>query len=166
MSQRPAILPDPFDFARRGARVEGEVDAVSLVRMRDVLDVSVSGQSVRYSASGRQEGDKLFLDIEAGAALVTTCQRCLEEMRCEAAIETSLLLVPPGQALPDDGLEDDSFDPVHAGRDFDLLAAIEDELLLAMPISLMHDECHAPVDMAGNEKASPFAVLGRLKRKE
>jgi uncharacterized protein len=56
---------------------------------------------------------------------------------------------------------------------FDLLAVLEDELLMALPLVPMHDECPvAPVLQAGeddladeaSEKPNPFALLSQLKK--
>ena len=63
---------------------------------------------------------------------------------------------------------------------FDLLAVLEDELLMALPLVPMHEDCPTPVvlstgetgllheDEAGDavpaaEKPNPFAVLAQLK---
>ena len=58
---------------------------------------------------------------------------------------------------------------------FDLLAVLEDELLMALPLVPMHEQCPvAPTLSAGEadivsesaEKPNPFAVLGQLKKKK
>ena len=57
---------------------------------------------------------------------------------------------------------------------FDLLALLEDELLMALPLVPMHDECPVmPAFNAGRlempddipEKPHPFAALAQLKKK-
>jgi uncharacterized protein len=52
---------------------------------------------------------------------------------------------------------------------FDLLALVEDELLLALPIVPRHDACPAPLpapsdDLSEEPRANPFAALAALKR--
>ena len=46
----------------------------------------------------------------------------------------------------------------------DLMVLLEDEALLALPLSLKHAQCPGDVPTAGTEKAeSPFAVLKKLR---
>ena len=58
---------------------------------------------------------------------------------------------------------------------FDLLGLLEDELLMALPLVPMHDECPVkPVFSAGAEdmpadidnKPNPFAALAKLKKNQ
>ena len=57
---------------------------------------------------------------------------------------------------------------------FDLLALLEDELLMALPLVPMHDECPEPpvlrvgdadVPEEAPTKPNPFAMLAQLKKK-
>ena len=53
-------------------------------------------------------------------------------------------------------------------RSFDLITQIEDELLLALPISPRHPVCPdevLPESVDAEKKPSPFAVLANLKTK-
>lgn len=166
MSLRPIYLSDPFEFARRASRLDGRMDARGLERLGDVLLDIGSEQPLSYVVSGWREGDRSHLELSIEGEVVLRCQRCLGEMRHVVDVEARLLLVPKDEQLPDEGLEDDSCDPVHAGRDFDVLAAIEDELLLVLPIAPLHaHDCAARQDEAGAGKPSPFAALAALKRK-
>ena len=80
-------------------------------------------------------------------------------------------LVAPNEALAnklEDSAQDD-YDVIAHDKQFDLLALIEDELLLALPIVPKHLQCEPPV-MAQTEASQastrqrPFAVLSTLKR--
>lgn len=165
MSSIQRVLPDPFEFARTGAELKGEVDAGVFERLADILRPDENGHKVSYTLTGSREDDKSFLHLQAEGALTLGCQRCLENLRCDVTVDSRLLLVPNGAQMPDDELQDDDFDPIHAGHDFDVLAALEEELLLALPLAPTHSQC----DLPGSErniggKESPFAVLGRLKQ--
>jgi uncharacterized protein len=48
----------------------------------------------------------------------------------------------------------------------DLLALIEDEVILSLPLAPRHDEgqCESVERRKSDEKPSPFAVLAKLKR--
>ncbi|MDO5653087.1 MAG: YceD family protein, partial [Brachymonas sp.] len=58
------------------------------------------------------------------------------------------------------------------GKQFDLLALVEDELLMALPLAPRHETCAAPdlpvqaSDASGEENATPhpFAALQQLKK--
>lgn len=163
MPHQSRTLPDPFEFARRNEVLEGELDARDLPRLAASLRETGTLQRIRYVVSGERIDDKSFLDIRAVADLSLECQRCLTDVRCEVVGESRLLLVPRGQPLPDDELEEDDFDPVHAGRDFDLVEAIEEEVLLALPLAPTHDDCSLPAARENGDDRSPFAVLRGLK---
>lgn len=163
MSHQTKVIPDPFEFARREDTLEGELDARELPRLMEVVRDAGARQTVRYSLSGFRLEGKSFLDVQAKAELSFLCQRCLTDVRRTVEARSRLLLVPRNEALPDEALEDDEFDPVHAGRDFDVLSAVEEELLLALPLAPTHDDCSVPVARENGDDGSPFAVLRGLK---
>lgn len=163
MSHQPKLIPDPFEFARREDALRGELDARNLPRVQDVLRKTEEVQPVSYALRGYRLEGKSYLAVEASAELLMQCQRCLGDVRCTVEVDTRLLLVPRGEPLPDDELEDDDFDPVHAWRDFDVLAAVEEELLLALPLAPTHEDCSVPVAKGNGDDASPFAALRGFK---
>ena len=165
MPHQSQVIPDPFEFARRAQRLSGEIDARSLSRLAAELCDTGAVQQVRYELSGSESGDKFFVGISASAQLIMQCQRCLGEVSCTVNADSRLLLVPRGEAMPDEGLEEDDFDPVEAGHDFDVLGAIEEELLLALPLAPTHDDCSVPAAQENGDDRSPFALLKALKTK-
>jgi len=52
-----------------------------------------------------------------------------------------------------------------AGQVTDLLALVEDEVLLALPLVPRHENCDPPVKAGVDEEISPFAVLRQLRGK-
>jgi len=163
MSHQLEVIPDPFEFARRGNTLAGEVDARSLPRLADVLRDSGGEQLVRYELSGLMRDDKFFLDVVATANLTLQCQRCLGDVQCTVEADSRLLLVPKNENLPDEGLEEDDFDPVHAGHDLSVLGAVEEELLLALPLAPTHEHCSVPAAKENGDDRSPFAALKGMK---
>jgi uncharacterized protein len=67
--------------------------------------------------------------------------------------------------LPDDELENDEVDALEVEPLTDLLALVEDELLLSLPLVPRHDDCEPPVKAGVDEEISPFAVLRQLRGK-
>lgn len=166
MSQEHAVLPawviaDPFEFARCGIALSGVIDLSSMPRFAGEL-ASPLGQ-VRAEVQGGVADGECFLEVSIEAAPELICQRCLKPQKLDLALVARLLLVAPGQPLPDDELEDDSFDPVVGERNLDMLAIIEDELLLGLPISPRHDVCDTPQPRERDDSESPFAALANLR---
>ncbi|HSD36143.1 MAG TPA: YceD family protein [Rhodocyclaceae bacterium] len=164
MSHHNASIADPFEFARRGAVLEAEVPAGGFARLADQLRRSGAERVVKYRIEGESRDDKAFLVLQLEADVMLGCQRCLGDVACPVESQVRLLLVREGDELPDEGLVEDDFDPIHASRNLDVLALVEDELLLSLPLAPMHDECEVSSGGSQDDLASPFAVLGKLKR--
>lgn len=163
MSQRSVIF-DPFKFAAEGRQVSGRVAVGDLARLSDVL-FDAEGE-VSYQVIGDQALDgPSMLRIEAHGVLHLCCQRCLGALSWPVSISPVLQLVRPGAPIPDDELEEDGYDAVEASAEMDVLALVEDELLLALPVAPRHDVCEAPRPLGGDQKKSPFAVLAGLNKR-
>ena len=99
-----------------------------------------------------------------------TCQRCLEPvtLSIESAVDVSV--VEREADVPTDAVVDDYI--VLDGAPLDVLAVVEDEVLLALPFAPRHEPGHceaaavpgAPLPTAAEE--NPFAVLAALKDDE
>lgn len=158
---RPVI--DTAAFARERGRIEGRVPVAGLPRLADVL-AEGSGE-VAYSVRGSEGGNgELFLEVRAGGRLTLRCQRCLQALPFEVAVRCRFRLIEPGQSWPDDDLADDDFDAMAAERELDLLALVEQEVLLSLPLAPCHESCGLPEAPEVGQKASPFAALADLKR--
>jgi len=72
--------------------------------------------------------------------------------------------VSEGEAEGTD-IDDDEVDNIPAEKRFDVLALLEEELLLSMPIAPKHeiDECQMAVEGL-NRSNNPFSVLAALKK--
>ncbi|HRP75385.1 MAG TPA: YceD family protein [Rhodocyclaceae bacterium] len=162
MSQR-CIVSDPFRFAAEGRKISGTVPLLRLNRLADILFRSEG--EVTYALSGDVGVDgKAFLRLEASGVLALQCQRCLSGLDWPLELESLLHLVTPGTPIPDEELEIESFDTIEAVADMDVLALLEEEILLAMPIVPRHEDCDAPHPEGGADKESPFAALAGLRK--
>jgi uncharacterized protein len=159
-------LIDAPEFARLGRVLEGCVPLVEFERLGDGL--RDPGGSLRYRIGG--EVDKrgypaLVLDLQA--RLLVTCQRCLQELELPVKLHNRIRLVESPQDLPleqpDETLAGDE-DVVAAAGPLDVLAMIEDEMLLALPLAPRHEECEVAGSGTGMRIESPFGVLARLKK--
>lgn len=162
---RRSVIPDPFKFAAEGASVAGTIPLAGLKRLADVL-LDTAGE-IEYVLSGEFGPDRRArLRLKATGVLPMQCQRCLTRMEWPLNIEVVLELVRPGQSIPDEELENDEFDAIEATPDLDVLALVEDEVVLAVPIAPRHENCDVPLPQAGVEKESPFASLVKLRKND
>lgn len=166
MPQQGYVI-DSMSFAREGRRLDGEVEVGTLLRLTDAL-ADTSG-SLRFvvSGDGGPDGD-FYLVLTVDGILALCCQRCLEPYQFPVSVERRFLLVDAGQEWPDDELADDNFDAIVAEPEMDVVALVEQEVVLALPLAPRHDICTAPrtANVRNNMNSSAFAALAALKRNE
>ncbi|GHT80894.1 hypothetical protein AGMMS49960_03400 [Betaproteobacteria bacterium] len=157
-------IADVFRFAREAGRLEGVVPLDRFGRLRDQL-LRVDG-AVDYRIGGGVGIDgKARLEIALRGQLVLRCQRCLGEYPWELAVDSVLMPMRVGDALPEDELENDEVDAieVEAAGELDPLVLIEDEIILALPLVPRHESCSLLREQGGAGRESPFAVLAGLR---
>lgn len=159
MFARPFI--DSVDFARNGREIRGEIAVSELSRLGDLL--AKPEGSLTYTVNGFREGDSDMLGISLQGVCTLRCQRCLGELEYPVDMSSRLILLPADRL--DEVEDDDEVDAIEADPKLDVLALIEEELLLGLPFAPRHreGEC-APATNGLQQKASPFAVLAGLKK--
>ncbi|MEW6563471.1 MAG: YceD family protein [Pseudomonadota bacterium] len=162
MFARPFI--DSLDFALMGKTMHGEIPVRELVRLHDVL-ADTEG-AVRYVLRGFQDKQgeaHLELSLEGDCNL--RCQRCLRGLGYSIRQTSRLRLSqdPDWEASP---LEEEEEDSIPADKHMDVLALVEDEILLALPFASKHEEgsCRMASEHLVQPDANPFAVLAGLKK--
>jgi uncharacterized protein len=116
---------------------------------------------------------KLGLTLKAQTSMDLTCQRCLSTVSCDLDVHRQFrFALDEAAALTlDDELEEDV---LVLSQTFDAMELLEDELIMAMPLVAMHEQCPVSlVQQSGElskansspEKPNPFAVLAQLKTK-
>lgn len=161
MSQQ--IVIDSLAFARDAGVLDGEHLVADMPRMHDML-AEASG-SVHYQLQGRvsAKGEPQLL-LQLDGFLPLRCQRCLEQMDYPFHTDSVLELVRAGRELSQDDLEDDTRDFLPVQKETDVLALIEDEIILNLPAVPRHKSCDLPQGEANDLEESPFNVLAKLKR--
>ena len=154
---------DSLEFARTGGELDGGLAVCEMPRLADLLATTAGSLSVRLKGWRDEEG-KSWLQLSIAGDLLLRCQRCLGGVSLPLSIVSSLQLIAPGEAWPDDDLEDDSADAIEAEQALALLPLIEDEVLLALPIAPRHEQCESPLASADEHGSSPFAALAALKK--
>lgn len=160
----PPVI-DALDFARDAGARHGKIPISALERLQDYLTDNLG--SLQYAIAGAlDEEGRPVLRIKIHGVINLRCQRCLETLVHVLDINTSLLL-----ARDEDELlrldEDEAVDCVLARHDLSVLALIEDEVILSLPLSPRHteEECAIAGSRDDNaEERTPFAALAALKK--
>jgi uncharacterized protein len=107
------------------------------------------------------------LDVSINGSCQLRCQRCLNGMDYTIQHEARLLLCDQAALDVLEDEEEDEFESILADAHLDVLALLEEEILLSLPIAPMHQQGACQVaDDEGKQKGdrNPFAVLANLKR--
>lgn len=168
--------PDPTALeltalCRQSAQLSGQWPLARMERLAQAFgaapdgDVAWSaGASLRPVTGGEPE---LWLALKAHADVPLQCQRCLQVMNEPLALERRFRFVRDEEQAAE--LDEESEDDVLAlPVRLDLIALLEDELILALPIVPRHAACPQPLlePAAEAEEAKaphPFAALAALK---
>lgn len=164
---------DVAAFARGAGRLEGETPVADLLRLADEVVASDAPLApVRWQLRGEQRSaagatPTPWLHLSARVTLPLVCQRCLAPVAMPLALERAFRFAPDEAtaAAEDEAAEEDV---LALGDGLDLLALLEDELLMALPLVPRHDSCPQPLTVAGAGLADappphPFAELARLR---
>lgn len=163
----PGSLPEhlnPAEFARTGSTVQGSIALGTLDRLRESL-ASQDGR-VNYALTGTiSERGHDALVLKLSASLVMKCQRCLEAVPVTLESSHRIVFTQDVHVL-EAGYEAEDTDVVEAVDSVEIAQLVEDEVLLSMPFSPMHDagECEAALGANAQERGSPFSVLANLAR--
>lgn len=162
---------DSLEFSREGRTLEGEITVAALGRLGDVVvePVGTLHCILRGLPPGQGFDAKPGLELVVSGSLKLRCQRCLQPMDHPLRVASRLQLIAAGEPWPDEDEgedvepDDDAWDAIEASREQSVLALVEDEVLLALPIVPRHEACEPPVAVEDEQEPSPFAVLAKLK---
>lgn len=160
------------ELARQQKSTEGELRLSALPRLQEalqalgVVDVAaLNALRVRYQLQGLQprffsETALPMLSLGVQAELPLVCQRCFAPLPQVLDLEFEFALCDePPEAL----LEDEQVDWLEEEAETTIESLVEDELLMALPIAVMHEESCVSLQQSAGEKPNPFAALKQLK---
>lgn len=164
MCPRPFI--DSLDFAENGKQIDAQVSVADLPRLLDMLDAP-QGVLHYVLQGGVDHLGRSVLDVSIDGNCQLRCQRCLHGLDYAIQHEARLLLCDQASLdVLDD--EEEALDGILADAHLDVLALLEEEILLSLPIAPRHDlgACQvAESEIEKKDEAHPFAALEKLKRK-
>jgi len=162
MSQR--IVINSLAFSRDAGSLHGELPIASLTRVLDMLVDSTGNLS--YRVEGRLSSrNRSQLVLQLDGMLSVCCQRCLEGIDYPLEVRRVLEFVDDEEELTQEEIEDDSRDFLPAQGEFDVVALIEDEVILDLPSAPRHESCALPDSGQETGRTSPFSVLKGLTGK-
>lgn len=136
-------------------------------------DFAVKWQANAELRAGSGPEADIWLHLDAAATVPLTCQRCMGVVITPVNVDQWYRFVATEQiAMAED--DESEEDLLVMEPQFDLLAVLEDELLMALPLVPMHDVCPVTPQLSAgdsvevteaSEKPNPFAVLAQLKKK-
>lgn len=160
---------DPRKFAQKGVGLSGQIPLASLARLSEAVAGGVDEITADLTFGVNEQGCKVMTG-HAEAEVYVVCQRCLENTQLRLSADISLGIVwneDQASNLSKD-LEPWILDEGPA----DLYSAVEEELLLSLPMVAYHKEncIDASLLKSGEEPeeepeelSNPFKVLEQLK---
>lgn len=160
----PAHL-DIQAFIQNGRTAQGQAPLAGFARLReDVIDTPrpqpVSWQAVGEWRESTGSSPKPWLHLRAEAVLPLVCQRCLTPVDVSLDIARDYRFVADeAQAAAQD--DDADEDLLVLSREFSLLALIEDELIMDLPVVPRHDVCPTELKLSAQDEAFTAAEAGK-----
>ncbi|MFB9885121.1 YceD family protein [Balneatrix alpica] len=164
----PAII-NPRKWAEKGFSWSGELPLSHFARLCESLQGSEGAVKAQLQFGVDEEGLR-YMRGQLQTQVTLICQRCLTPV--VKTLETELSM---GMAWHDEAAAalPSYYDPMIVSEEqVELLPVLEDELILALPLVAMHDDCEVqtefgePVQSEVDERpaSNPFAVLAQLKK--
>lgn len=168
----PGYNPRRLDvaaFAQAGARISESTPLTELERLQ--ATASQRG-ACTWQLQGHWRGSANlpktpWLHLIASATLTMRCQRCLEPLPVALELERWFRFTADEASAAQQDAEADE-DVLALEPELDLLALLEDELMLASPLAPRHAQCELPASKArilddSFKRPNPFAALAELK---
>ena len=157
------IVINSLEFSRNAKVLRGKIAAADLQRLRDYLH-SADGV-IEYELGGAVDPEgKSLLHLVIKGKLYLKCQRCLEALEHDVDLVSDLLLIENQQEFPEITEENEAVDCILAQAEMDVLALLEEDIILKLPISPRHGTCSVTGHAGGEVSPSVFAPLAALKK--
>ena len=135
-------------------------------------DSTISWQARAELRAGSSAEPDVWLHLQAKTSIALICQRCMGAVATPIEVNQWYRFVASEEiAMAED--DEAQEDLLVMESQFDLLAVLEDELLMALPLVPMHEQCPNPpvlsvgdinIDQDVEAKPNPFAMLEQLKK--
>lgn len=160
------LVINSLDFALNAETHRDNIAISELERLQDHL--ADDRGELQYSITGSRDrnGNPILL-VAVRGIISLRCQRCLGELAYALDVFNELLLAKDEKELLRLD-EAESVECILARRDMDVLALIEDEIILSLPISPCHPEGECTIVELGGHAAAGnkplYTALAALKK--
>ena len=162
------ILIDPQAFAVAKESLHGKVSLQDLDKRIWSHDISQLASEIAYSLQGGVDRwQRSFLELTLSGSIPLQCQRCMNSVDFSLDENVQIVLFADEAKLDEAMLADEELEGMLLEDELDVLTLIEDQILMALPISPKHEHCeNAELSATNQDKPNPFAVLAGLKKTE
>ncbi|MEH6627685.1 MAG: YceD family protein [Motiliproteus sp.] len=157
---------EPRRAAEQGLSFQGSIPLKRLERLVTFLEGEEGTIEVSLSF-GIDEEKIRYLNGKAEASVQMLCQRCLKPVAIALKAELNLGLVRDDKAA---SMLPGRYDPLIFTKELEVKEAIEEELILTLPLIAVHQDCAVKTEYRdpsakseGDDKPNPFSVLAQLK---
>lgn len=151
---------------------QGQIALQDLPRLYALRDETHrNNEPLNITLTIKKTGVIIMWHLKTAGTLWQTCQRCLEPVAIDLDTDSEIALLESEAhvALLDEDIETILLSELTNDNKLWLLPMIEDELLVDLPLSPKHADCHMAVTQVGElpevveEQENPFAMLASLK---
>ena len=170
---------DVNGFAADAATLTGADPVADYPRLAAELAGPAADVQVIWEARGEERPGAAgvavaWMHLSADALAPLVCQRCLTTVEIPLSVDRWFRFVADEATAEAEDDESDE-DLLVSARDFDLNGLLEDELLMEIPLTPVHETCPVDVQLSAVDadfespeggKPNPFAVLGALRTRK
>ena len=159
---------DVWELSRRRGSIEGELALKDAPRLAEQL--ADTAGAMRYRLQGLVDGlGRPAVALQVQGPVRARCDRCGGPVEVCIDERAQFFFVADEAELGTLPIDESPEEPLLGSRDFDVGALVEDQAILALPISPRHDDCAAPAPaerQAGPEGDThrPFEALAALRK--
>lgn len=166
LSINPKSLEKVDILAPVSYRGEGFLGLEDLPRLQDECSETQPNDGFHCVIQTYYQGEKPVVEIGLRGHMHLSCQRCLQPLLLELNQKKRFVFVKTEEEADEFPLDNEDEEAMVASHAFDLLEAIEDEVLLAIPYAPKHPtgECQLSQENVGSDRPNPFKVLKSLKK--
>lgn len=158
---------DVWELARRRGSVQGQLSLKDTPRLAEQL--ADAAGALRYRLDGLvDELGRPAARLEVQGRVLARCDRCGAPVAVPIHERAQFYFVGDEEELGKLPIDESEQEPLLGSRRFDLASLVEEQAILALPISPRHEDCAAPAPAEqppgpAGETHRPFEALAALR---
>lgn len=159
---------DVWELSRRGGSIEGGLALKDAPRLAEQL--ADTAGALRYRLRGLVDGlGRPAAALHVEGRVRARCDRCGGPVEVHIDERAQFFFVADEKELGTLPIDESPEEPLLGSRRFDVTALVEDQAILALPISPRHDDCAAaapaePEAGPDGDAHRPFEALAALRK--